>query len=376
MEKIKSAIDHQKQLIRFLMKYLPSQRSWWLKTAKEAITADEGMDAEQKARLYEDFRRDYDRHLVKYSEYKGYHFSELSRSEKKKYLPMRDLLIILEKFQILHPRQRVITDNKEQFLEAFKEYVHRKWMLVNDASSLEAVQAFLDETDVIVKPTDSCSGNGVYKIKRGEGDAGRILSGTLPVLIEECVHNEPGLAEFHSDSLNTVRVTTITNGKDVKFFDAVLRTGNHGSVFDNADAGGYFAAIDMESGKIISNGANEKGEYVEVHPFSGKRFMGYQVPRWEEVLSVCKEATLKMPDAYVLAWDIAITPTGIEIIESNSGPSIELHQIPLRKGVRSLLYSQLRELHINYLDVVCLKNIMFRAYLLLCRLRNTRRKDA
>ncbi len=83
-----------------------------------------------------------------------------------------------------------------------------------------------------------------------------------------------------------------------------------------------------------------------------------------------------MPDAYVLAWDIAITPTGIEIIESNSRPSIELHQIPLRKGVRSLLYSQLRELHINYLDVVCLKNIMFKAYLLLHHLRKPGRNDA
>ena len=353
--RLRSACFHQVQLIRFLREYLPKQRAMWMRDARKRIQLIDELDPTEKEKLFLCFADDYDRYRAKFMEYYyGYDFPHLNNREKKTFLLMRELQIVLEKLHYLHPQQRPITSNKQLFLHEYHDFIHRDYLLVTEESEKTSIQSFLDSYDTIVKPTDSCGGKGVLKINRGQGRAEDILAGRLPALLEECVYNIPELAAFHPASLNTVRVTTIANGKDVKFFGAVLRTGNNNSVFDNADAGGVFAEIDVNSGKVISDGVTEKGEVFSCHPFSNVPIKGTQIPRWPEVLEVCSHAALHNPDTYIVAWDIAIISTGVEIIEGNSLPSIEIHQIPLQEGKRKRFFSQLRQLRIPYLDVLVL----------------------
>lgn len=353
--KIRSACRHQVHLIRYLKKYLPKQREIWRRDAHKRIEQIDNLDSAAKENLFTSFAVDYDRYRAKFMEYYyGYDFPHLKKQKKKSFLLMRELQIVLEKLHYLHPQQRPITNNKEVFLQEYSDFIHRKWLLVTKETDKNSVQFFLDTYDTIVKPTDSFGGSGVFKLDRCTGRAEDLLAGKLPILLEECVYAVPELSAFHASSLNTVRVTTISNGKKVKFFGAVFRTGNHNSVFDNADAGGVFAEIDLKSGKLISDGVTEKGEVYPSHPFSHTPIKGTQIPHWSEVLDVCTRAALYNPNTYIIAWDIAVTSNGIEIIEGNSLPSIELHQIPLQEGKRKLFFSQLRELGIPYLDVIVL----------------------
>ena len=356
------SICHQMRLIKYLRHFLIKRRRTWLKKSEEMIDKLP-LDEKEKQRLYAGYCRDIDRYGPKFTEYYySYRFPELSVKQKREFISMRDILAIVEKYRILYPEQWLINRNKERFLTEYASFVHRKWMYVNGSSEKNEVQTFLDNYDVIVKPTNSCSGNGVYKLHRGEGSADVILNGGLPAMLEECIYNEASLAEFHPASLNTIRVVTISNGKAVKIFGTVLRTGNFNSVFDNADAGGYFAEIDAETGIVISNGVTEMGEEAEAHPASGKVFKGYQVPRWDEVIDTCKRAALYKKDATLTAWDVAITDHEIDMIEGNSAPSIEIHQIPLHRGVRKKLYSIMDELDLPYRDVMFWIKIMSRVF--------------
>ena len=56
---------------------------------------------------------------------------------------------------------------------------------------------------------------------------------------------------------------------------------------------------------------------VEVHPDSGVRFTGLQVPFWNEVLELCRGAARICPNLRSIGWDIAIAPGGPMIIEAN-----------------------------------------------------------
>ena len=351
-EKHSFSVQHQVELLKMLKSYVPETRRIFIMDAKKRIDELELGDEEKKKLFYE-YCKDYKKYRQTFKEfYYGYRFPMLSEKRKSEFLTMRDTQFILRKYRIIYPEQWTITGRKEIFLKEYSDFIHRKWMLVDSSTPSEDIQQFINSFDVIAKPTDAESGKGVFKISQGKADARQILSGKLPILLEECVKNVDVLAAFHPSSLNTIRVVTISNGEEAKLFAATLRTGNNNSVYDNCDAGGYFAEVDTETGEILSNGVTEMGDEVEFHPISGKRFKGLICPNWSEVVKVCKKAALYNPKMVIVAWDIAITPLGIEIIEANSIPSVEIHQVPLHTGVRKKFYGMLEDLDLPYKDVM------------------------
>lgn len=354
-------IHHQYRLISALYHYLSRWRRSSINNAKKSIESLHEVSVPEKEKTYALFCSDYDKYRAKFDEwYYSYLFPEISKEKKREYLTQRDMGVLTEiKYNLLFPDQWQIMKKKEVFLEKYAKYVHRKWIYVYSNTDHETVQAFLNCFDVIVKPTNKMSGQGVYKLLKGDS-AEKVFLGELPVLVEECVYNVPELAEFHPASLNTVRVTTVTNGVDVRVLGACLRTGNNNSVFDNADAGGYFAEIDEKTGHVISDGISEKGVVVTSHPASGKVFNGMVIPMWNEIISACISASLHLRGTYLVAWDIAVTPKGIEFIEGNSMPSMEVHQMPQHTGVKKKLYGILDDLHMPYKDAVVLTIIISR----------------
>ncbi|SEP83453.1 sugar-transfer associated ATP-grasp domain-containing protein [Butyrivibrio sp. TB] len=351
MNKIKRlSISHQKALIKSLGPYSLQTRDYWLKNAKKRI-GDMELSEKNKADLYNSFREDYGKYRQTFQEYYYcYKFQLLTEKEKKSFLTMRDLQFVLRKYKLYYPEQWSITGNKIKTIEEFRDFVKRDWMKVDSKTNPEEVQDFINRFDVIVKPIDGESGKGVYKIQKG--GTHQIFDGKLPVILEECVSNIEELKEYHPSSLNTIRVVTISNGRQSKIFGAFFRTGNNNSVFDNADAGGVFAEIDVDTGKMVSDGITVMGEEVKTHPASGKSFKGFIIPKWDEVIEFSHKLALHNKNMTIVAWDIAITPKGCELIECNSVPSIYPHQTPLHKGLRKRFYKQMKELGLPYKDAL------------------------
>lgn len=363
MSDIKTDIDWDYTLSSRLkvLKYcllLTDTRKSQFQEAKQTISTMSELSEKEKEKLYRAFCHDFDRHRVSFSEYfYEYRFPELTESEKDEFISKWDYEAILKKYHCINPEQKKITGKKDVFLKEYKEFIHRKWLFVDKNTERERIQELLDSVDTIVKPRDSCGGKGVYKIKRGEGNAQDILDGHLPVMLEECIYNAPEIAAFHPASLNTARVTTISNGKEVLFLGACFRTGNNNSVCDNASSGGFLAEIDIETGRLISDGISKEGRTVAIHPISGKKFFGFQFPMWDEVKTTCIKAALQKK-SFMIGWDIAVTPNGVEIIEANSVPNIFVgHQVPLHKGIKKHFYSQMDALHLEYRDVIRMVNL-------------------
>lgn len=159
-----------------------------------------------------------------------------------------------------------------------------------------------------------------------------IANGTY--VIEELIQQDDRLSEFNSSSLNTVRMPSFRHGKNIRFGWPNMRFGRNGSVVDNAASGGVFALVNLQTGELFTDAQDEKGHIYEYHPDSKKKFKGYVIPEWKQLLEVVKTAHLALSekDVYV-GFDVALSTKGWVIVEGNWGDII-CQQIALKRGLR------------------------------------------
>lgn len=284
---------------------------------------------------FSDYRAALKKNLVSYSEYMHqYEFWHLNEDERSKYVSRLEMRFWYQEVVPEYIHQQFW--NKAIWLETNRQYIQRKWYNLAEMP-IEDIKSRLDESKYyILKPTEGCLGEGIRKIKGAEfGNSLFDSISSRDYILEECVVNIPEIAAFHPQSLNTIRVVTI--GRNAEVLGAFLRVGRGGNVVDNAHAGGIFCTVDVETGRIISRGLDTDGNYYERHPDSDKEFMGFQIPRWVEIKALLKEMHSLTPDAPVVGWDVALTPDGIEVIEANHLPDMDVMQSPLKIGIRERL---------------------------------------
>ncbi len=221
-------------------------------------------------------------------------------------------------------------DDKATFNELFKDQVRRAWMRISPDTDLAAFKAFLDQNpDLIAKPLEGSSGVGIERYQRPhwegrEEDFLRELGQKQTGIIEERVIQHPRMMELCPTSVNTIRIATLLGDKKQGIVYAFLRIGN-GKVMDNVDCGGMAARVDLDSGKLLTVGADKQGNTFTHHPMTGTPIVGFEVPFFEEAKTMCLKAALKVPQMRFVAWDVAITREGPCFIEGNSFPS---HAVP------------------------------------------------
>lgn len=287
---------------------------------------------------WKDYKQAWAKHLVSYSEYMHqYEFYRLNESERSQYISRLEMRLLY--YQIVPEYIHRIFWNKAEFLKRYNDFVHRRWLVAQEAS-FEEFRDFIEKTDCIAKPVEGALGIGVFKIQLGDATESIYkfcVSNNL--LLEACLSNERTIAQFHPNSLNTIRLTTVSGGGILGTF---IRVGRHGSIVDNAHAGGIFAQINPDAGVIESDGIDTDGHRYSVHPDTGVKFKGFQIPRWDELVATCRKAHDQMQDAPVVGWDVCIDSNdNIEIIEGNHLPDVDVLQSPLKIGIRAKVESML-----------------------------------
>ena len=221
-------------------------------------------------------------------------------------------------------------DDKATFNELFQQWIPRKWLRINDETSADELFAlYRNEKQLIGKPLEGSSGQGILKYTEKDWQEGpeaflkRLKADKIGIL-EEMVIQHPKMASLCPTSVNTCRIATLLGDKQQGIVYAFLRIGN-GKVMDNVDCGGMAVRIDLESGKLLTVGADKQGNTYIKHPITNTSLIGFTIPFWEEAKTMCLEAAQKVPQMRFIAWDVAITEQGPTFIEGNSFPS---HAIP------------------------------------------------
>jgi hypothetical protein len=154
-----------------------------------------------------------------------------------------------------------------------------------------------------------------------------------PILLQRRLSNHRALAQLVPNALCTVRmVTTRALESPAQLVIAAYRMPIGDAVADNFDGGGIAAPVDLTTGRLgcaMRKYPLVAGPY-EVHPTSGARIEGLELPFWSEAVSLVARAhDAATPGLLpVLGWDVALTDEGPLLLEGNDLPCSTLAQLP------------------------------------------------
>lgn len=282
-------------------------------------------------------------------EYFQFRFFEKTNDEKEKWAGTG---FMYEYQQKMNPvKGRSILDDKTEFYCSYKKYFVHKMADINELVTDEnLVKALLNNPSgkIVFKAADGNCGKQVEILPTNQFDSKSIVTFMKKNsydLVEEFVIQHPKLNELSPSAVNTVRVFSQLNSKnEVELLGCRLRISVDSPV-DNMAAGNMAAPIDDKTG--IVSGAAVFSDITKTdkkkHPITGVEIIGLEIPFWKEVIAMVNEAHLLYPQNRSIGWDIVITENGPGFIEGNHDWCKLLWQLPVHKGMKSVLQKHYAE---------------------------------
>ena len=219
--------------------------------------------------------------------------------------------------------------DKVEFNKIFKDYLMRDFLDLKEADADEFVSFMKKHPKVMAKPVDESGGKGVTKIEVDEDTDLKALYEQLKAenktLVEEYVKQHPKMNELCPSSVNTLRIVTATKNNQTAILVRVIRMGNGINDVDNLHKGGLFTFFN-EEGVINKPAIDREGNVFTVHPTSGVKIEGFEIPYYKEAIAMAKKAAKVIPQVGLIGFDVAITENGPCLIEGNELPGYDLYQ--------------------------------------------------
>lgn len=139
-------------------------------------------------------------------------------------------------------------------------------------------------------------------------------------IIQKRIANQaPEYAQFHPQSINTIRIVTLNRGNSIVVLSAIFRMGVKGSFVDNWSSGGIIVGVDLNSGTLEKWGffRPRYGTKCDRHPESVIIFENFKLPYWQDIVRFVKQTHLLFYGIYSVGWDVCMTTDGPMLIEGN-----------------------------------------------------------
>ncbi len=134
-------------------------------------------------------------------------------------------------------------------------------------------------------------------------------------LIQRKIEQNSFFAQFHSTSVNTIRLMTYYSeySDEVYPLKATMRMGINNSTLDNETTGGISCGI-YSGGNLNSYAVDKYGSKYFEHPNSGIIFEGKSVPKYEVMIDIAKEIHRGSPHHRFLSFDYSTDVRGNTIV--------------------------------------------------------------
>ena len=222
-----------------------------------------------------------------------------------------------------------------------------------EGGTLDALARALPDVDLFAKPADGGRGIGARRWLRvapgrwrdrdgAELDAGGIVTAVArdsrvrPMILQRALQPHPALAALAPGAVSTVRFVTYEDAEGApRALRASLRLPAADAIVDNAHAGGMFASIDLETGRLGKVIRRRPDGLLEPHAELNARpgIADTLVPLWPSVLALALAAQRAAAPVPFLGWDIALSTDGPLLLEGNNmwdGCLVTLsHEVPL-----------------------------------------------
>ena len=229
--------------------------------------------------------------------------------------------------------------DKSGVVNMTKQFMNRK-VIRTDNLSYEDFQNFTDSlTSFFYKPMNGCGGDGIEKFYINKYSSLKELYSKINSyprgILEETIVQHKDMDKLCPSVLQTIRFLVFRHKDGPKIIFASVRTAiNKDAVVDNASAGGAFANINLETGRIQTNAFRSISDFEDIdkydidlftekglaaHPITGTVFKGFQIPCFAEAkqLAIDIVENVNFEGRRLLGLDIAISEKGPVLVEAN-----------------------------------------------------------
>lgn len=275
---------------------------------------------------------------ITFDEYFWYRFYENTHFKNKSFLGIKEKVFL---FGIINSFNGIsITSDKYKLYKTLGfDFYKRDLLRIFNENDYKKYESFINKNPVFVsKIVNGYGGSGVV-LRNIENYADkRVLFNELIndnyLLLEGLILQNAKMKSLHPGSVNTIRVITYIDldGKiSIKY--AFIRMGQNGSFVDSGAQGGIFGYIDVNTGRITTNGIDELNIEYKVHPNTGVKIKNFVIPEWEKIRELSIEAAKKLPSNRLTGWDITINEDNeCMIVEGNANTTFIAQQICDQKG--------------------------------------------
>lgn len=274
-----------------------------------------------------------------YQEYVKCGFANMTKEERKEYIGVYEFMSLWPKWGT----QQTISlfENKYETYKRFEDFYKRDIIKISNQGDIFNFLNFCkSHCKIIIKPLNNFGGQGIKIIdteKQGARTAFAYIIGIGGAVVEEIIDQDEQMANYHPNSVNTVRVVTYTDDNNVEIMYALLRVGTGGNNVDNTTSGGLAALIDIKTGKIITKAdalTNKTNISYANHPDTNVPILDSQIPMWEELLKLVNRLAQIVPEQKYVGWDLALSKKGWIMVEGNYKPLLATAQMLSHKGFR------------------------------------------
>lgn len=214
---------------------------------------------------------------------------------------------------------RDVVNDKAKAYQRLRGYMGRNQLAMAKATPVD-VLAFLNKYKRIIGKLNETDGKGFKIYDSDDPNAVNQILEDAPDVLEEYIVQHPRISEIYNQSVNTLRIHTIRNEREIRtVFLPLLSIGAAGSITDHPICNKALRILLAEDGTIISGVDRWKCyEKMDCHPDTGYRVIpGEKLPYVREASELCLKAALRFPELRYLGWDVAITENGPVIVEVN-----------------------------------------------------------
>lgn len=262
-------------------------------------------------------------------DYFTYQFYKKKHIDRKTYITNRKGRVISNTFNDENDRKILI--NKQEFNKVFKDFIGRDWIDISVVDFNTFKEFAIKYGRIFIKPTEGSYGIGIrIEVIDEDTNLEKLYTELLKekCVIEEVITQDDNLAKFNPSSVNTLRIyTLLDNDGKVKIMGACFRMGNGEKCVDNIQNGGIGAIVDIDTGIVSTPGINGDFDKFIMHPETGIKITGFEIPHWGKIIETVSEVARKLPSIRHIGWDIAISERGkVIIVEGNSRPGFHTVQ--------------------------------------------------
>ena len=284
-------------------------------------------------------------------EYLCFELENKSMKERRTYVSDLDRYCYVYQLNDLSDIQ--IFNNKGKTYNRFGQYYKREALYIVGKNDFDKFQTFVKRHPIFVKKA-VFEGMGrsveLVEMSKSKKSEERIFLDMItqgPHIIEELVVQNKALAQLNTSSVNTIRCITFNTKNGVVIPYCFMKVGRKGSFVDNGGAGGILIGIDEKKGILNTHGYDEYNREFEIHPDSGVRFMGYQLPEWKQMIEICKRMSSMVPKVNYIGWDMTYTDKGWIVIEGNGMSQLIGPQIVYKRGIKPEIINIVEKINLN-----------------------------